>query len=36
MGGKFTSNTLEQFGACLDTDAARRQKIRRQIGLTLD
>jgi tripartite-type tricarboxylate transporter receptor subunit TctC len=36
MGGEFTSNTPEQFGAFLATDAAHWQKIVKQIGLQLD
>jgi len=36
LGGEFTPNTPEQFGAFLASDAARWQKIIKQIGLQLD
>ncbi|MDB5866806.1 MAG: Tricarboxylate transport protein TctC [Betaproteobacteria bacterium] len=36
LGGEFTPNTPEQFGAFLTSDAAHWQKIIRQIGLQLD
>jgi tripartite-type tricarboxylate transporter receptor subunit TctC len=36
LGGEFTSNTPEQFGAFLATDSAHWQKIVKQIGLQLD
>ena len=36
LGGEFTPNTPEQFGAFLATDTARWQKIIKQIGLQLD
>jgi tripartite-type tricarboxylate transporter receptor subunit TctC len=36
LGGEFTPNTPEQFGAFLTADAAHWQKIIKQIGLQLD
>jgi tripartite-type tricarboxylate transporter receptor subunit TctC len=36
LGGEFTSNTPEQFGAFLAADSAHWQKIVKQIGLQLD
>jgi tripartite-type tricarboxylate transporter receptor subunit TctC len=36
LGGEFTSNTPEQYSAFLAMDAARWQKIVKQIGLQLD
>ena len=36
LGGEFTPNTPEQFSAFLAADAARWQKIIKQIGLQLD
>jgi tripartite-type tricarboxylate transporter receptor subunit TctC len=36
LGGEFTPNTPEQFGAFLAADAAQWQKIVKQIGLQLD
>lgn len=36
LGGEFTPNAPEQFGAFLTTDTARWQKIIMQIGLQLD
>ena len=36
LGGEFTPNTPEQFSAFLAMDAARWQKIIKQIGLQLD
>jgi tripartite-type tricarboxylate transporter receptor subunit TctC len=36
LGGEITPQTPEQFGAFLATDAARWQKIIKQIGLQLD
>jgi tripartite-type tricarboxylate transporter receptor subunit TctC len=36
LGGEFTPNTPEQFRAFLAADAARWQKIIKQIGLQLD
>jgi tripartite-type tricarboxylate transporter receptor subunit TctC len=36
LGGEFTPNTPEQFGAFLAADAAHWQKIIKQIGLQLD
>ena len=36
LGGEFTPNTPEQFGAFLATDAAQWQKIVKQMGLQLD
>ncbi len=36
LGGEFTPNTPEQFNAFLTTDAARWQKIVKQIGVHLD
>ncbi|HEV7390264.1 MAG TPA: tripartite tricarboxylate transporter substrate binding protein [Burkholderiales bacterium] len=36
LGGEFTPNTPDQFGAFLATDAAQWQKVVKQIGLQLD
>jgi tripartite-type tricarboxylate transporter receptor subunit TctC len=36
LGGEITPQTPEQFGAFLAIDAARWQKIIKQIGLQLD
>jgi tripartite-type tricarboxylate transporter receptor subunit TctC len=36
LGGEFTPNTPEQFGAFLATDAAQWQKVVKQMGLQLD
>jgi tripartite-type tricarboxylate transporter receptor subunit TctC len=36
LGGEITPHTPEQFGAFLATDAARWQKIIKEIGLQLD
>jgi tripartite-type tricarboxylate transporter receptor subunit TctC len=36
LGGEFTPNTPEQFGAFLAADAAQWQKIVKQMGLQLD
>jgi tripartite-type tricarboxylate transporter receptor subunit TctC len=36
LGGEYTPNTPEQFGAFLANDAARWQKIVKDIGLKLD
>ncbi|MGZ5152842.1 MAG: Bug family tripartite tricarboxylate transporter substrate binding protein [Burkholderiales bacterium] len=36
LGGEFTPNTPDQFGAFLATDTAQWQKVVKQIGLQLD
>jgi tripartite-type tricarboxylate transporter receptor subunit TctC len=36
LGGEFTPNTPEQFGAFLTTDITQWQKVIKQIGLQLD
>jgi hypothetical protein len=36
LGGEFTPHTAEQFAAFLTTDAARWQKIAKQINVHLD
>ncbi len=36
LGGEITPQTPEQFGAFLAVDAARWQKIIKEIGLQLD
>ncbi|HUP95194.1 MAG TPA: tripartite tricarboxylate transporter substrate binding protein [Burkholderiales bacterium] len=36
LGGEFTRNTPEQFGAFVATDAAHWQKVIKQMGLQLD
>jgi tripartite-type tricarboxylate transporter receptor subunit TctC len=36
LGGEFTPNTPEQFGAFLGADSAHWQKIVKEIGLQLD